>query len=218
MEFVALPLCPPALNRSRCPADVCTPVPCPVAPLWPDYATILPSAAVRRNSREVPISPLLPWHPLVTGLLAPKCDESMYQFDTRSRLRRPCCARDSLVLLLIGPQRIRITPQNPHRAQPASHDSRCPKSSVWVPDRASRCTASSTTDKFRRVRQELGLGAHMRLSSIPRNMCVVAPAARSPRRAARVVGSRIGPAIPEAGRSKPVRRMKFVSNNALTKR
>jgi len=64
MEFVALPLCPPALDRSLRPADVRAPVPCPAAPLRPGYVQMVPLAAVYRNSRVVPIALLLPSPPL----------------------------------------------------------------------------------------------------------------------------------------------------------
>jgi len=58
LEFVALPLCPPALDRSRGPAEVRAPVPCPAAPLRPGYVHMVPFAAVRCNSREVPMLPI----------------------------------------------------------------------------------------------------------------------------------------------------------------
>jgi hypothetical protein len=71
LEFVALPLCPPALDCCRCRKDAGAPVPCPAATLRPGYVQMVPSAPVRRNSREVPISPLLLSHPPVTGFLVP---------------------------------------------------------------------------------------------------------------------------------------------------
>src|SRR5579863_626185 len=89
MEFVALPLCPPALDRSLRPADVRAPVPCPAAPLRPGYVQMVPLAAVYRNSRVVPIALLLPSPPLVTGLLGSYRHQVMYQFDTQPRIARP---------------------------------------------------------------------------------------------------------------------------------
>jgi len=62
MEFAALPLCPPAplevgvLPFARCSARA--PVPRPADPLRPGYLQMVPSAAVHRNSREVPMLPI----------------------------------------------------------------------------------------------------------------------------------------------------------------
>jgi len=46
------------------------------------YVQMVPSAAVLRNSREVPIALLLPSCPPVTGFLARYRGQSVYQFDT----------------------------------------------------------------------------------------------------------------------------------------